>query len=72
MVGSRWWVLFHKKLWHFSFRKTRIISYGHLVLFGLVGMWGWGVRLDVGGRGWGWVLEVGEIGEGGKFTHEIT
>ncbi len=36
VVGSRGWVLFHKKSWHFSFRKTRIISYGHLVLFGLV------------------------------------
>ena len=31
-VGGRWLVLFHKKSWHFSFRKTRIISYGHLEL----------------------------------------
>ena len=36
-VGGRWLVLFHKKSWHFSFRKTRIISYGHLELvFGLL------------------------------------
>ena len=64
VVGSGWSVLFHKKSWHFSFRKTRIISYGHLVLFvpslillvwlghAIVG-WESGWESDVGSGWWG-------------------